>query len=181
MTDVGLLLRALKFSAEKHRDQRRKGGDASPYINHLIEVAHLVANVGGDTDPPVLVAAVLHDTVEDTQTLPADIEQEFGPQVRRFVEELTDNKSLPKAERKRIQVEHAPSLSPQAKKIKIADKISNIRDATDHPPEKWTLVRRREYLEWANEVVAGCRGSSPALEAHFDQVLRECRAKLGSD
>jgi guanosine-3',5'-bis(diphosphate) 3'-pyrophosphohydrolase len=178
MTDVGLLLESMKFAAERHRDQRRKGGDASPYINHLIEVAHLLANVGGETDIGVLVAAVLHDTVEDTKTRPEEIEKRFGPRVRRLVEEVTDDKTLDKPERKRLQVEHAPSLSPDAKKIKIADKTSNIRDVTENPPHGWSLTRRQEYLDWAERVVAGCRGSSPPLEAHFDRLLQDCRLKL---
>lgn len=114
---VDLLLRAVEFSAEKHRDQRRKGVDASPYINHPIEVAAMLANVAGVCDIAILVAAVLHDTIEDTHTSPEELEASFGPEIRLLVQEVTDDKSLPKTERKRLQVAHAPHLSPSAKLI----------------------------------------------------------------
>jgi guanosine-3',5'-bis(diphosphate) 3'-pyrophosphohydrolase len=126
-----LLLRAVEFSAERHRDQRRKGVDASPYINHPIEVAAMLANVAGVRDLAILVAAVLHDTIEDTRTSPEELEAAFGSEIRLLVQEVTDDKSLPKAERKRLQVEHAPQLSPSAKLIKLADKVSNVRDVTE--------------------------------------------------
>lgn len=145
---VGLLLRAVEFSAERHRGQRRKGVDASPYINHSIEVAAMLANVAGVRDLAILIAAVLHDTIEDTRTSPEELEAAFGPEVRLLVQEVTDDKTLPKAERKRLQVKHAPQLSPSAKLIKLADKVSNVRDVTDRPPSDWSVERRREYLDW---------------------------------
>jgi GTP diphosphokinase / guanosine-3',5'-bis(diphosphate) 3'-diphosphatase len=156
--DVGLLLRALEFSADKHRTQRRKDVDASPYINHPIAVAAVLANVGGVRSMPVLCAAVLHDTIEDTETTPEELDAAFGREIRLLVEEVTDDKQLPKDERKRLQIEHAPHLSPAAKHIKLGDKISNIQDVADSPPAKWSGQRRREYLDWAEQVVAGCRG-----------------------
>ena len=180
MTEVGQLLQAARFSAHKHRYQRRKDKDASPYINHPIEVAELIANVGVVSDLPTLLAAVLHDTVEDTDTNPAELETVFGPQVRSLVEEVTDDKSLPKEERKRLQVDHAHRLSAGAKQIKIADKICNVRDITYTPPPNWSLERRREYLQWAERVVAGCRGSNSSLERRFDEVLREGWLNLGT-
>lgn len=176
-----LLLRALEFSAEKHRAQRRKGVDASPYVNHPIEVASLLANVGGVRDMAVLVAAVLHDTIEDTRTSLEEIDAAFGKEIRHLVQEVTDDKNLPKAERKRLQVEHAPQLSHRAKLIKIADKISNVRDVTDGPPSDWSVERRREYLDWAERVVAGCRGVDRALETRFDEVLRRAREVLSRE
>lgn len=181
IANTALLLRALEFSARKHRDQRRKDQSASPYINHPIEVANVLAGVGSVTDLTTLLAAVLHDTVEDTKTTPADLEEQFGPEVRRLVEELTDDKSLQKAERKRLQVEHAADASPRAKLIKIADKICNVRDVTHAPPADWSLERRREYLDWTEKVVAGCRGVSRALEDHYDQALRQGRSVIGRE
>jgi guanosine-3',5'-bis(diphosphate) 3'-pyrophosphohydrolase len=169
--NIGVLLTAFQFSAEKHRDQRRKGVDASPYINHPIEVAALLANVAGVQDNAILAAAVLHDTIEDTRTTPAEIEATFGSAVRHLVQEVTDDKSLPKAERKRLQVEHAPHLSPSAKLIKTADKISNVKEVTDNPPADWPIERRREYLVWGERVVAGCRGANSALESRFDESV----------
>jgi guanosine-3',5'-bis(diphosphate) 3'-pyrophosphohydrolase len=177
--DLALLLRAVAFSAHRHRDQRRKGADANPYVNHPIDVANVLANVGGVRDVAVLVAAVLHDTVEDTGTRPEEIEAEFGAEVRRLVEEVTDDKTLPKAERKRRQVEHAPHLSPGAKQIKLGDKICNVADIARDPPADWSAARRAEYIDWAERVVAGCRGANAALERRFDEVAREARSGSG--
>jgi methylenetetrahydrofolate reductase (NADPH) len=169
------LLRALHFAAQKHRDQRRKDLDASPYINHPIEVAEVLARVGGVSDLAVLQAAILHDTVEDTQTTPAELEATFGREVRELVAEVTDDKRLPKQERKRLQVEHAPRLSRRAKLVKLADKICNVRDIAHAPPRGWPHERRVEYLVWTERVVAGLRGESNALDRRFDEVLREAR------
>ena len=172
------LLAALRLAAEKHRDQRRKGADASPYINHPIEVADLLATVGGVRDVAVLAAAILHDTIEDTETTPEELEAAFGRRVRSLVAEVTDDKSLPKAERKKIQRDHAPHLSQDAKQIKLADKISNVREIGASPPDDWSLERRREYIAWARSVVAGCRGANAALERHFDRVASDVEAAL---
>jgi guanosine-3',5'-bis(diphosphate) 3'-pyrophosphohydrolase len=174
------LLTSLHFAADKHRDQRRKNREARPYINHPIEVAEILSRVGGVTDLATLQAAILHDTIEDTQTTGAELEACFGVEVRRLVEEVTDDQRLPKAERKRLQIEHAPYLSPKARLIKIADKISNVRDVTHSPPAHWPHHRRCEYLDWAEKVVAGLRGSNPAVEELFEQVLKEGRSLLTS-
>jgi guanosine-3',5'-bis(diphosphate) 3'-pyrophosphohydrolase len=176
--DFSALLRALHFAALKHRDQRRKDEDASPYINHPIEVAEVLARVGQVTDLVVLQSAILHDTIEDTMTTPEELEALFGADVRRVVEEVTDDKRLPKAERKRLQIEHAPHISPQAKLVKLADKISNVRAVTETPPADWPLERRREYLDWTERVVAGLRGVNAPLEALYDQWLAAGRARL---
>lgn len=174
------LLEALHFSATKHSDQRRKDKEASPYINHPIRVAQLLASEGGVTDLVTLQAAILHDTVEDTDTTPEEIERHFGPEVRRVVEEVTDDKELPKAERKQRQVEHAPHLSPQAKQLKVADKAANVQNITTSPPDGWSLERKREYLDWADRVVAGCRGCNPALEALYDEIMTKGRQALAA-
>jgi guanosine-3',5'-bis(diphosphate) 3'-pyrophosphohydrolase len=172
-TLAAALLKAATFAARKHRDQRRKDADASPYINHPLEVAEVLARIGGVDDTSVLQAALLHDTVEDTKTTPEELELEFGAAVRTLVEEVTDDKRLEKEERKRLQVAHAPHLSPRAKLIKLSDKICNVRDVMYAPPKAWDQSRRVEYLEWAREVVDGCRGTNPALEGHFDTLLGE--------
>lgn len=174
------LLSALRFAADKHRDQRRKGACASPYINHPIEVAELLARVGRVTDPVLLQAAVLHDTLEDTQTTAKELDRHFGSNVRRLVEEVTDDKTLEKKERKRLQIEHAPSLSAAARLIKLADKICNVRDVGTKPPADWSLERRAAYLAWAEKVVAGCRGVNRTLEREFDRALAEGRSAIGS-
>jgi (p)ppGpp synthase/HD superfamily hydrolase len=179
MKDIALLLHAVRFAAHKHRYQRRKDEDASPYINHLIEVAEIMARVGEVSDLATLLAGILHDTVEDTGTTFSELEQAFGREVRLLVEEVTDDKGLSKEERKRLQIEHAPSLSLRAKQIKIADKICNVHDVTHTPPPKWPLERRREYLQWAAKVVEGCRDSDANLERHFDEKLQEAWSKLG--
>jgi GTP diphosphokinase / guanosine-3',5'-bis(diphosphate) 3'-diphosphatase len=167
-SELALLLKALAFAAHKHRDQRRKDPAASPYINHPIALADVLVNEGGVTDVEVLCAALLHDTVEDTDTTPQELEENFGPRIARIVAEVTDDKDLSKAERKRLQVEHAAQLSPEAKLVKLADKICNLRDVAERAPESWDLARRREYFDWAKRVVDGLRGAHPSLEAAFD-------------
>lgn len=134
--------------------------------------------MGGVCDDQVLAAAVLHDTVEDTETTPEELERHFGPAVRALVGEVTDDKKLPKAERKRLQVEHASSASHGAKLVKLADKICNVRDVTDDPPADWPVERRLEYVAWAEAVVAGCRGTNAALERLFDESARRARERL---
>jgi (p)ppGpp synthase/HD superfamily hydrolase len=181
MPDTTLLLQALRFSAAKHRDQRRKGRGASPYINHPIEVAEVLATVGGVKDIAVLAAAILHDTLEDTRTTSAELEAQFGADIRQLVEEVTDDKTLPKNERKRLQVERASHKSDRAKLIKIADKICNLQDITNSPPEGWPTERRAEYFDWAERVVAGARGVSRDLERRFDQVLQAARVSLAAE
>lgn len=170
-----LLLKALSFAAGKHRDQRRKGNHQAPYINHPIEVATLLATVGGVDDIAVLQAALLHDTIEDTDATPEEIEREFGADVRALVLEMTDDMSLPSAQRKQHQVARAPGLSARAKLIKIADKIANVGDIARHPPPDWTLERRRSYFTWTAEVIDKCRGTNAALEACYDEVLRHAQ------
>lgn len=177
-TIAAQLLEALDFSAEKHRNQRRKDQDASPYINHPIKVAKTLANFGGVDDQVTLIAAILHDTIEDTGTNPDEIERKFGKEIRILVEEVTDNKSLPSAERKRHQIKHAPHISDRAKMIKIADKICNIQDIMENPPSDWSVERKQEYLEWSAEVVEGCRGCNPPLEHYFDEILRQGRQSI---
>src|SRR5688500_11112109 len=133
-SELALLLKALAFAAHKHRDQRRKDPDASPYINHPIALADVLVNEGGVSDVEVLCAALLHDTVEDTATTHEELVDAFGPRVARIVAEVTDDKTLSKSERKRLQVEHATRLSPEAKLVKLADKICNLRDVAERPP-----------------------------------------------
>lgn len=175
------ILQAVHFAADKHRDQRRKGVEASPYVNHPIEVAELIARVGDVDDVAVLIAAVLHDTVEDTETTFEELEEVFGPEVRDLVAEVTGDKSLPSAERKKLEVEHAAHISDRAKLIKIADKTCNIRDVTHTPPEDWDMQRRREYLAWAGHIVDSCRGSNPNLERYFDETVARGAEALDID
>lgn len=171
--NVASILKAIHFAADKHRNQRRKDVEASPYINHPIELAELLARVGGVTDLVTLQGAILHDTVEDTETSFEELEMIFGVEVTEVVKNVTDDKKLPKEERKRLQIEHAPHLPDSAKQVKIADKISNVLGVTQAPPADWSLERRQEYLDWTEKVVKGCRGCTPALENHYDEVLEE--------
>lgn len=134
---MNLLIRAAIFAANKHRDQRRKDTAASPYINHPLALADVLANEGGVDDVEVLCAALLHDTIEDTQTTPDELRREFGDRVANIVLEVTDDKSLPKAERKRLQIVHAGHASFEARLVKLADKICNLRDILASPPANW--------------------------------------------
>ena len=169
--DLSLILKAIDFAARKHRDQRRMDADATPYINHPIELAELLIREGKTADIKVLTAAILHDTVEDTETTPQELEELFGYEIAAIVMEVTDDKKLPKAERKRLQIENAAHCSHAAKLVKLADKICNLRDMGRNPPANWSLERKREYFDWASEVVYQIRGVNPELERLFDEVF----------
>ena len=162
------LIDALAFAADKHRNQRRKDAEASPYINHPIALARVLSVEAGIDERVPLLAALLHDTVEDTETTEAELVARFGTDVAAVVMEVTDDKALPKARRKQLQVEHAPHLSRAAKLVKLADKICNLRDVATNPPAKWPIERRREYFDWARRVIDGLRGVHAPLEAIFD-------------
>jgi len=162
------LFSALRFAAERHRSQTRKDAQASPYINHPIQLCEVLTAEAGVDDPVVLMAALLHDTVEDTETSYSDLLQQFGVEVADVVMEVTDDTSLPKEQRKRRQIDMASQLSKRAKLVKLADKICNVRDIAEHPPHWWPLDRRREYCDWAKAVVDQMRGTHPPLEALFD-------------
>lgn len=176
-----LVLKALHFAADKHRRQRRKDAGASPYINHPIALAETLCFVGGVDDPVIIAAAILHDTIEDTETTGAELEQHFGAEIRRVVEEVTDDKALPAAERKQLQIVHAATASNRAKLVKIADKICNVRDIVDSPPVGWSYERRRNYVVWAKAVVDKLRSTSPALEGMFDELYLRALEQLGDD
>ncbi len=176
--DFGMFVRALTFAADKHQNQRRKGHDRLPYVNHLIRVTDLLWREGEVRDVPTLVAALLHDTLEDTDATADELETLFGAAVLAIVREVTDDKMLPKATRKQLQIEHAPHLSTAARLIKLADKIDNVYDVSHNSPEGWSHERQIAYLDWAEAVVAGLRGVNRALESHFDAVLCESRELL---
>jgi guanosine-3',5'-bis(diphosphate) 3'-pyrophosphohydrolase len=168
---VEAIVKAAQFAAEKHKNQRRKDIDASPYINHPLALASVLAVEGGVENPDVICAAMLHDTIEDTDTTAMELEAIFGDKVTSIVLEVTDDKSLDKAVRKEEQVRHAPLISPEAKLVKLADKICNLRDILASPPADWTEERKKAYFDWAARVVAGVRGIHPGLEATFDGLF----------
>ena len=175
--NVVTLLAALEFAADKHRHQKRKDAEGSPYVNHLIAVTRILAAEGGVEDEAALLAAVLHDTVEDTDTTFEELDARFGATVAELVREMTDDKTLAKAVRKQHQIDHAPGASPLAKQLKIADKIANIRDIVFTPPADWSRDRKLEYFVWAEQVVAGCRGINAGLERAFDEAIAMGRAR----
>ena len=168
-TDLVRLLDAASYAARQHRSQRRKGVDATPYINHPLEVARILG-VAGVTDVEVLMAAILHDVIEDTNAASGDLLERFGERVTGMVEEVTDDKQLPKAERKRQQVLNAPGRSDGARMIKIADKIANLRDLVDAPPV-WSEDRMAAYVMFAEDVARGCRRVEPRLDEMFDDAV----------
>jgi len=174
------LLRTVRFACDRHRDQRRKDEESSPYINHPIAVAETLSRFGV-RDMITLQAAILHDTLEDTETTPSELDELFGEEVRRVMEEVTDDKSLPKEVRKRLQIEHAPNLSTRAKVVKLGDKIANVSDVVHNPPAKWSIERRLNYLAWTQRVVEGCRGAHTALEQEFDQLVETGLGTLKGD
>jgi GTP diphosphokinase / guanosine-3',5'-bis(diphosphate) 3'-diphosphatase len=169
---VNKLLAAIGFAADKHRNQRRKDYEASPYINHPIALANVLANEAGVEDECVFIAAILHDTIEDTDTTVEELLLAFGKDVTDVVMEVTDDKSLPKADRKRLQIEHAPHLSGRAKLVKLADKICNLRDIANSPPADWSLERKQEYFDWAKAVVDGMGRVHPGMEGVFEAAYK---------
>ncbi|RLU23176.1 hypothetical protein DMN91_005454 [Ooceraea biroi] len=168
---LALIIKCVNFAAEKHRNQRRKDVDQTPYINHPLGVANILIQEGKVFDSIVILAAILHDTVEDTDTTFEEIEREFGREVCQVVREVTDDKTLPKAERKRLQVQHAPHLSREAKLVKLADKLYNLRDLERSTPIGWTNERVKEYFKWAKAVVHGCRQTNSNLEKELDNLF----------
>ena len=170
--DVVQVTRALDYAAKKHVSQRRKGEAQEPYINHLAEVAFLLAEATGGGDGNLVIAGLLHDCIEDQGVSYEELVELFGADVAELVRDVTDDKTLLKAERKRLQVEEAPHKSDRAKMLKIADKTSNLRALAVSPPSGWNEQRKRDYFAWALAVVAGCRGVNSFLEAKFDEAYR---------
>ncbi|MFC2103969.1 HD domain-containing protein [Bacteroidota bacterium] len=184
MSENKLIIEAISFAAERHKAQLRKGENKIPYINHPIRVAEILTKCG-ENDSELIVAALLHDVIEDTTNNEHEIKElsdvilnKFGDTVLLTVLEVSDNKSLPVEERKRLQVMHTPKLSDRSKKLKIADKISNIQDIKTDPPEDWSVERKLAYLIWAKEVVNGAKGINKKLDGYFDQVYSEVYSLL---
>ncbi len=167
---ISLLFKALAFSAEKHRTQKRKDIDKSPYINHPIALANILAQ-RWVIDENVLCAAILHDTIEDTKTTADELRKHFGEKITSIVLEVSDDKSLDKDVRKQLQIDHAASLSKEAKLVKLADKIANITDIINSPPVNWSKERKQEYFAWAKAVVDNLRGAHQGLEKEFDDLI----------
>jgi (p)ppGpp synthase/HD superfamily hydrolase len=178
------LLRAAVFAARVHATHRRKGASADPYVNHVLEVAQILAEHGAPED--AVLAGLLHDTVEDSDQDPDPITHErlvaeFGETVAAIVAEATDDKSLPKETRKALQVRQAPKKSDAAKMLKLADKISNLRAVAANPPANWEHARRVEYVGWAGRVAVGLKGVNPALDALFEATYRDAMARLAGE
>ena len=173
LTSVRQILAAAHFAAERHAAQRRKGRTAEPYINHLLEVAELLARLIDDLDTNLIVAALLHDTIEDVGVSREELAQRFGEDVASLVAEVTDDKSLPKETRKALQIENAPKKSPRAQTLSAADKTANVRSIATSPPANWTFERRVEYVRWARQVVGRYSQVAPRVAAAFQQVSAE--------
>ena len=176
--DYTLILKAAEFAAAAHRDQRRKDPDASPYINHPINVARLVTEVGKVDDAEIIAAALLHDTIEDTKTTADTLRAAFGEDILELVLEVTDDKSLDKPVRKQLQIDNATNLSERAALIRLADKIANVIDITNRPPKSWDIARRREYFDWTEKVVNNCPKVNDLLELTYRAALEEGRHAL---
>lgn len=181
MSEWTRVLDAADAAAKWHIHQRRKGSAQEPYMNHLLEVASLVARATKGEDPDLVIAALLHDAIED-QEVPAElIGERWGMAVRELVLEVTDDKTLPKNERKRLQIVHASKKSERAKVLKLADKTSNLRAIAASPPAEWSVKRRLEYTDWAESVASGLRGNNPWLEEQFDRALAAARSAIAVD
>jgi GTP pyrophosphokinase len=174
--DEDMLNRAYVYGLQKHGSQLRASGD--PYFSHPVEVAGILAEMRLDTSS--IITGLLHDTLEDTDTTYEDLVQRFGREVAALVAEVTDDKSLRKEERKRLQIEKTPGKSRRAKLLKLADKTSNLRSLVQSPPKGWTEERMRDYVQWAEAVVSSCRGLNARLEAGFDAAHRDAKARFGA-
>jgi guanosine-3',5'-bis(diphosphate) 3'-pyrophosphohydrolase len=175
---LGKILEAITFAVRKHHGQVRKDQRGSPYITHPIAVARVIWQIGGIEDELTLISAILHDTLEDTNTEEDEIREHFGEEVLKVVLEVTDDKTQEKIERKRQQVIHAPDLSKSAKIIKLGDKLVNCRDILQSPPKNWSLSRRKNYIQWASDVVYEIRGTNTDLEDAFDRMLYDAENQL---
>ncbi|HOE70792.1 MAG TPA: HD domain-containing protein [Brevefilum sp.] len=176
--NLDIIFQAIIFATRKHNGQVRKGELAAPYIIHPLAVAREIFTTGQVDDPQVLVAAILHDTIEDTDTKPEEICALFGEEVLNIVLEVSDDKLLDKMCRKQRQVINAPHLSYLARIVKLADKLVNCRDILYFPPYKWPLTRRQEYIQWSADVIAQIRGTNANLETAFDELLIKAQARL---
>ena len=181
MNETILLTKAWNFAAQKHAAQRRKGEAQEPYVNHLAEVAELVAEATGGTDANLVAAAVLHDTIEDTETSRSELANVFNDDIAALVMEVTDDKNLDWRERKDLQVTTAAKKSDRVKILKLADKTANLRSLAKSPPIQWDAARRREYLVWSGKVAAGLRGVNAWIEAAFDSAAETARLALADD
>jgi guanosine-3',5'-bis(diphosphate) 3'-pyrophosphohydrolase len=167
---MSLFARAAHFAAVKHRAQRRDTIDQRPYIEHPLEVAKILSEF---VDNPITIAAaILHDTVEDTTATYEELVEQFGREIADTVMEVTDDKTLPKEERKRLQIEHAATISNGAKCIKMADKISNLRSLNEEVPVGWTRERVRAYFVWSKKVTDRCAAACPPLARILDDLYR---------
>jgi len=179
MSDIAAVARAFDFIARKHVAQRRKGRNEEPYINHLIEVAHLLAEATHGADTVLVMAGALHDVIEDTEVTAEELAASFGAEITALVLEVTDDKALSYAERKRRQVETAPLISPRAKLIKLADRTSNLRSLVASPPKLWDGARRREYARWSREVAVHCLGLNAMLDRAFEEAYQAAAKQAG--
>lgn len=170
MAPIRRILAAASFAAKNHVQQKRKGAMGEPYFNHLLEVAELVADSNDQLDVELMMAAFLHDTVEDTNVTLRELEENFGSDVAGLVAEMTDDKSLSKEERKLLQIQGAHKKTKRAQTLKLADKISNLRSILASPPVGWSTERKREYVEWANQVVSQLKAPNPILKEEFDKT-----------
>ncbi|MGC2742683.1 MAG: HD domain-containing protein [Candidatus Angelobacter sp.] len=169
---VRRIMAAARFAAEKHAQQKRKGENGEPYFNHLLEVADLIAASSPKLDVELIMAAFLHDTVEDAGVTLQELERLFGKDVAALVAEVTDDKSLPKETRKQLQVQHTPEKSSRAQTLKLADKISNLRAIISSPPVGWSLERKQQYFEWARQVISGIASPNEFLKSEFDKAYQ---------
>ncbi len=176
--EISLVFKAFRFAAEKHIDHRKKDQKSSPYINHPIKVADTLWNIGEVRDVITIVSAILHDTLEHTDTTSEELDLNFGSDVSSVVKEVSDDMSLPEQVRKQLQIEHAPQLSDRAKLIKLADKICNIDDKIHSPPKNWSFKRRKDYLDWTKNVVDNLQMKNSKLTLYYEMLLKQGYEKL---
>lgn len=169
-------LRAADFAARAHRTDRRRGDADSPYMNHVLEVAALLAETTGGRDPLLVTAALLHDLPAKTSIPRETIEREFGREAAAVVYEAHMERGGDREDRRRTEIDAAPRMSPRARQLKLADKTSSIRGLRSAPPAGWGRAEAEHYLTWAEAVAAGCAGVNPALDRAFRDAVADCRS-----
>lgn len=171
--DIHIVLEAVGFAAEGHNGQLRENPEKTPYIIHPIRVTEHLMTIANVHERDILVAALLHDTVEDTKITFADIQKSFGTTAEGYVRELTDNMSLPQEERMKLQIETAPKKSLAAAQIKLADKYDNLKSLQSNPPATWDQKKIDEYFLSAKKVTSSLPAANVPLKKAVDDVISQ--------
>jgi len=171
--DAEAVLGAAIFATEKHKSQVRSNEKKTPYIIHPIEVADLVMKIGHVYDKDVLITALLHDVMDDTQTTYEQITSLYGTKVSSYLEEMTSKQGLSLKEQKKQQIMQAFRQNPSVAIIKLSDKLSNLKTLATSPPPSWSRDRIDQYFQWAQTVIENLPESNQLLKKAVKNVISD--------